>query len=110
VSQCGGQGDEMVMGQSDESTYIRMSADLLDDGVIEVAGVTQEITSDIVCMLEALEDVGCDGELRSLPKLGSLILAVEVDVLHPAVVIRGSSLADVLLEHYDVGIRNFNGI
>ena len=87
-----------------------MSADLLDDGVIEVARVTQEITGNIVCMLKTFKDIGRKRELRSLSKLGSLVLVVEVDVLHPAVVIRGSSLGDVLLEDDDVGTRNFDGI
>lgn len=68
-------------------TYIRMSSDLLNDGVIEMARVTQETTSDIVCVLDALEDVGCNWELRSLSKLCSDVLALEVDVLHPAVVV-----------------------
>ena len=97
-------------GSSLEATYIRMSSDLLDDRVIEMARVTQEIPRDIVGMLEALKDVGRDRELRSLSKLGSLGLAVEVDVLHPAVMITGSSLGNVFLEDNDVGVGHFNGI
>ena len=61
-------------------------------------------------MLDPFKNIGGEGELRPLSKLGSLVLVVEVDVLHPAVVIRGSSLGDVLLEDDDVGIRNFDGI
>lgn len=87
-----------------------MSSDLLDDGVIEMARVAQETTSDIVGMLEALEDIGRDRELRPLSKLGSLVLAVEVDVLHPAVVVRGRSLGNVLLEDDDVRIRDLNRV
>ncbi len=97
-------------GSVQEATYIRMSSDLLNDRIIEMARVTQEIARDIVGMLEALKNVGRNRELRSLSKLGSLSLAVEVDVLHPAVMIRGSSLGDVFLEDHDVGVGHFNGI
>ena len=86
------------------ATYIRMSSNLLNDRVIEMAGVTQEVTSDIVCMFETLENIGRNRELRSLSKLGSLVLVVGVDVLHPAVVVAGSSLRNVLLEDDNVGI------
>jgi hypothetical protein len=67
-----------------------MSADLLDDGVIEMPRVAQEISTNVICVLDALKDVGRYWELGSLSELGSNILAFEVDVLHPAVVIRGS--------------------
>lgn len=97
-------------GSVQEATYIRMSSDLFNNRVIEMARVTQEIAGDIVGMLEALKDIGCNRELRSLSKLGSLSLAVEVDVLHPAVMIRGSSLGDMFLEDNDVGVGHFNGI
>jgi hypothetical protein len=97
-------------GSAQESTYIRMSSDLLNNRVIEMARVAQEIPRDIVGMLEALKDVGRNSELRSLSKLGSLGLAVEVNVLHPAVMIRGSSLGDVFLEDNNVGVGYFNGI
>jgi len=83
-------------------TYIRMSSDLLDDGVIKMARVTQEIAGNIVCMLDALKDIGRDRELGSLSKLGPLGLALNVDVLHPAVMIRGGSLGNVLLEDDDI--------
>jgi len=83
-----------------------MSADLLDDRVIEVPRVTQELASDTVCVLETLEDVVGNRELRSLSKLGASVLALEMDVLHPAVVLRCQGVGDVLLEHDDVGVRN----
>ena len=61
-------------------------------------------------MLDPFKNIGGEGELRPLSKLGSLVLVVEVDVLHPAVMIRGSSLGDVFLEDNDVGVGHFNGI
>ena len=87
-----------------------MSSDLLNDGIIKMAGVTQEAASDIVGMLDALKDIGGNRELRSLSKLASLSLAVEVDVLHPAVMIRGSSFGNVFLEDDNVRVGDFNGI
>lgn len=84
-----------------------MSSDLLDDGIIEMPRVTQEITSDVICVLDAFEDIGGNWELPSFSKLGSYVLAFEMDVLYPAVVVGGSSLRDVLLEDDDVGIRDF---
>lgn len=80
-----------------------MSADLLNDRVIEMARVTEEVACDVVGMLEPLEDViGNHGELATLPQLGPDILALEVDVLHPAVMVVGYSRGDVLFEHDDV--------
>jgi hypothetical protein len=84
-----------------------MSSDLLNDLVIEMAGVTQEVPGNVVCMFQALEDVIGDRELRSLSKLCPLGLALEMDVLHPAVMVGGGSLGDVLLEDDDVGIGDF---
>ena len=85
-------------------THIRMSSDLFDDRVIKVTRVTQKVTGDIVCVLETLEDIRGNRELSSLSELGSLSLAGRVDVLHPAVMLTGRGLGDVLLEHNDVGV------
>ena len=83
-----------------------MSADLLDDGVVEMPGIAQEVASDVVGMLDASEDVVSNhGELGTLPQLGPGVLALEVDVLHPAMVVVGRGRGDVLLEDDDVVIR-----
>lgn len=79
-----------------------MSSDLLNDLVIEVPGVTQEVASDVICVLETFEDIGGDWELGALSELSSLNFSLAVDVLHPAVVVRGGSLSDVLLEDDNV--------
>lgn len=81
-----------------------MVSDLLDDGVIKVARVAQEIRANLVCVFETLEDIGGDGILRPLSKLSPLGLALGVDVLHPAVMLRRSLVRDVLLEDHDVGV------
>ena len=87
-----------------------MSSDPLDHRVIEVTRVTQEATGNVVGMLDPFEDIGGEGELRPLSKLSSLVLVVDVDVLHPAVVITGSSLGNVFLENNDVGVRDFHRV
>ena len=81
-----------------------MSSDLLDDGIIEVARVSQEITCNVVCVLDSLENICGQGELPTFPELSSGVLALEMGVLHPAVVVRGSSLRDVFFEDYDIGV------
>lgn len=59
-------------------------------------------------MFKTLEDVVGDRELRALSKLCSHVLALDMGTLHPAVVVRGSSLGDMLLEDDDIGIGDFN--
>lgn len=84
-----------------------MSADLFDDRVIEMAGIAQEVASDVVGMFDAGKDiVGSHGELGALPKLGAGALALEVDVVHPSVVVVRRGRGDVLLEDDDVAVRH----
>jgi hypothetical protein len=73
-------------------TYIRMSADLFNDLVIEMPRITQEIAGNVICMLDTFEDVRGDGELRPFPELGPLGLALEMDVLNPALMFSSSYL------------------
>lgn len=81
-----------------------MPANLLDDTLIEVSRVTQQRASDVVGVLQALEGIIREGELGALPELHPLVLVVEVDVLHPAVVSSGGLGRDMLLEHDNVGV------
>lgn len=94
------------MGIEPEVTYIGMSSDLLNDLVIEMTRVAQEVSSDVVRVFHALEDIAGDRELRPLSELGSLGLTVEVDVLHPAMVVAGGCLGNMFLEDDDVGVGN----
>jgi hypothetical protein len=105
-----GMGMQMNKRKLFWSTYIRMSSDFLDDRIIEMSRVTQEITRNVVSVPDALEDIGCKWELPSFSKLSSYVLALKVDVLHPAVVVGGSGLGDVLLEDDDVGIWDLDGV
>jgi hypothetical protein len=77
----------MMMECLAQVTYIRVVSDLLNDRVIEMARVTQEIRANLVCVLETLEDVRRNRELRPFPKLGPLVLALSVNVLHPTVML-----------------------
>lgn len=79
-----------------------MSADLLNDFVIKVTGITQEIPSNVVCVLETFEDIGGDGELGAFSELSSLNFCLSVDVLHPGVMVGSRCLGDVLLEDDNV--------
>lgn len=81
-------------GEWDLVTYIRMSANRLNDGVIKVPRITEEITSNVVCVLDTFEDVGSDGKLRSFSELGPLILTLEVNVLDPALVLSCGGLQE----------------
>jgi hypothetical protein len=87
VGQWDAKRDERWYERKLEATYIRMSSDLLNGRVIEMPRVTQEAIGDVVCVLETLKDIGSDGELRAFSKLCSDVLALSVDVLHPAVVV-----------------------
>jgi hypothetical protein len=87
------------------TTYVWVPADGLDGLVVKVTRVTSHAADDVVCVLEAVKDVGCDGELRPLSQLHALVGALGVDALHPVVVLLGAVLLDVLLEddHVRVG-------
>lgn len=93
-----------------QRTYIRVSTDLLDDILIEVAGVAQEAAGDVVGVLQTLEDLVDDGELRALAQLGPLVLVRGVDLLDPRVVSARILVLDVALELDDVGVRNLHGV
>lgn len=83
-------------------TYVRVPPDLLDGGIIEVTGVAQEVLANLVCVLQAVEDIVNHGLLATLAQLETLILSGGVNVLDPVVVVRGAGVRDVLLELDDV--------
>lgn len=87
-----------------------MSSDLLNDRVIKVTGITKEAAGNVVCMLYALKDITRNWELRALSELCSLNLGLVVDVLHPAVVVGGRCLRDMLLEDDNVGVGNLDSV
>jgi len=87
-----------------------MSADLFDGLIVEMTRIAQEGSGNIVSMLESFEDRVREWELISLSKLRPSVLALEVDVLHPAVMCCGDIVGDVLLENHYVGVWQFFGI
>lgn len=89
-----------------ELAYIRVSADLLDDILIEVASVAHKTASDVVGVLETREDVIDHRGLRALTELGLSDLSLLVEVLHPAVVLSSQVLGNMVLELDHVVVRN----
>lgn len=87
-----------------ELTHIWMSPNCLDGLVVEMTRVAHQPTDDVVCVLEAIEDLCCNRELGALSQLHTLVLALGVDALHPAVVVLGAAVLDVLLEHDHVRV------
>ena len=83
-----------------------MSANLLDDILIEVTSVAHEATGDVVGVLEAVEDVIDHRGLRALAELGLCDLSLLVQALYPAVVLSGQVLGDVGLELDHVVVRD----
>lgn len=86
--------------------YIRVPADLLDRLFIEVTGVAHEATGDVICVLEAAEDVIDHWGLRALTELGLSDLSLLMEVLHPAVVLSSQVLGDMVLELDHVVVRD----
>lgn len=69
-------------------TYIRVPADLLDGGIIEVTGVAEEASTDRVGVLQAIKDLSSKGRLATLPQLKLTCLLVgRVDAVKPDVVL-----------------------
>jgi hypothetical protein len=94
----------------EENTYIRMPADLLDDIVIEVSGVSQELLPDVVRVLQPAEHIVQQRDLTTFPQLSHLELPGSVNILHPAVMVLGAVGGNVLLEFDNVRVRNDLGV
>jgi len=92
------------------ATYIWVSADGLDGLVVKVTRVADHATDDVVCVLETIKDVGCDGELGALSQLHALALALGVDALDPLVVLLCVALLDVLLEDDHIRVGHLLGV
>lgn len=75
-------------GAAGSWTYVRMSSDLLDSGIVKVTGVTSEGTADLVGVLKTLEDGVDERELATLPQLKLAgLLAGGVNRVQPVVVV-----------------------
>lgn len=90
-----------------DKTYIRVPANLLDGGIVEVTCVTQEARSDGVGVLQTIIDLGGEGRLATLPQLELTGLLVgRVDAVEPDMVLRGMLVIDMLLEFDNVTVGN----
>ena len=83
-------------------TYVRMSPNLFNSIIVKMTGIAQKASSNIVGMLEPVEDAGRKGKLVTFPELCPHILALYMEVLHPAVVSCSLLMADMLLEDNDI--------
>lgn len=86
-------------------THVGVSPDLLDDLVIEVAGIAQEAVGNLVGMFDTAEDVVADVEAAP-PELCPSLLSLPMDLLDPRVMICYSRLGNILLELHDVVTGN----
>ena len=80
-------------------THIRMSPNLLNSLVIEMARVAQQPASDVVGVLQALEYISRDRVLGALSQLRPLVLAGQMEILNPIMMRSGIGVLYVLLEH-----------
>ena len=82
-----------------------MTADLLDDILMEVTSISHKRSSNVESVLDTSEGLKVETKERTLLQLHPTVLG-GVDVLHPAVVVRSSALVNVLLEYNNIGIRD----
>jgi hypothetical protein len=92
------------------NAYIRVLTDLLDDVLIEVARVAEEATSDVVGVLETVEDLVDHGRLRALLQVHLDLLGGGVDVLHPGVVVLRGFVVDMIFELDHVAVGDVFGV
>lgn len=87
-----------------------MPANGLDGLLIEMSRVTEDAAGDVVCVLQALKNVGGDRELRALSQLHAVVLCLCVDALNPLVVVLCVLVLDVLLEDNHVVVLDLLGL
>lgn len=101
-------------GPSHVATHIRVSTDLLKHILIKVTRVAQQAPGNVVRVLKTTEDVINHRRLTPLSELRLRVLGVQVDVLHPAVMVCSMFLSHMLLEDNDVvvldGLRVLCGV
>lgn len=83
-----------------------MPADLLNGILIKVTRVAHQAAGNVVCVLQAVEDVVDHGSLRTLLQIRLGLLGGRVEVGDPVVVLGGQVRGDVALELDHVAIRN----
>lgn len=86
-----------------------MVSDLLDHGLVKVAGIAFEGITDVKGVLQAREGLVCERN-GALSQLEALSLALLVCVLNPHVMVAGSGLINMVLELDDVRVWDGLGI
>lgn len=71
-----------------EATYIRVSPELFNNRVIEMARVAKEVTTNLVGVSKTPEYIVYTREMTTLPELDPLLFTAGVDLLDPRVVVR----------------------
>lgn len=102
--------DATLMAAWDGGTHVWVSADLLNDVFIKVTRVSKQAAGDVVCVLQAQEDIVNHGSLTPLLELGLAALGVQVEVLDPIVVLGGKLGGDMLLELDNIAVRDLLGV
>lgn len=87
-----------------------MPSDLLDDGLIKVARVSEEAAGNIVCMFDSIENTSRDRKLRAFAQLSSVNLGRGVCVFDPEMVGSSCVFSNVVLEDDDIRIRDRLGV
>lgn len=101
--------DEMLddgLSRRWSSTYVRVVADLLDNGIVKVTSIPAEAGAEIKSVLHASEGILDGVEKTTLAELEAILLAVSVNVTDPGMVSLGLGLVNVLLKLDDVGAGN----
>lgn len=75
-----------------------------------MTGVSHKRATDVVGVLQTLEDGVGDWSLRALAKLGLSGLDGGVEVLNPGVVLLGQGVCDMLLENDNVRVWDVLGV
>lgn len=83
-----------------------MSADLLNGLLVKVTRVSHNATGNVVCVLQAVEDVIDHGSLRSLLQVRLRLLLGGVEVGNPVVVLSSRVGGDVVLELDHIAVWN----
>jgi hypothetical protein len=84
-------------------------SDLLDHGLVKVAGIALEGITDVKGVLQAREGLVCERN-GALSQLEALSLALLVCVLNPHVMVAGSGMINMVLELDDVRVWDGLGI
>lgn len=82
------------------NAYIRMTANSLNNVVVEMTCVAQNFPSNIECMFQTTENG--DGFLRPFAKLQFLVLDIVMLTLYPFMMLIDRSSGDILFKDDDI--------